>query len=179
MYRYEQQLMTMDNQSFNMDQVQFNMENLENTTAMVQAMKEASSVMQEKFKAPEMDIDTILDMQDDMAELLEESNEINEVLGQDYGIGEAIDEDDLMAELDMLGGDMDMGAMDSVGGMPAVIKQSLCPMHTLRRDHGPLQAPVYYPEDPGPPIEAAPTGLNEFGLPDAPTGVQPMPAQQF
>ena len=51
---------------------------------------------QEKFKAPEMDIDAILDMQDDMAEILEESNEINEVLGQDYGIGEQMDEDELL-----------------------------------------------------------------------------------
>merc|ERR1711934_780730 len=73
---YEQQVMMMDNQSFNMDQIQFAHENADNTITMVAAMKEAGSVLQEKFKAPEMDIDAILDMQDDMAEILEESNEI-------------------------------------------------------------------------------------------------------
>jgi hypothetical protein len=61
-----------------------------------------------------------------MAEILEESNEINEVLGQSYGIGDEMDEDELLggrhnssplvipdsragtAELDMLG-EMDLG----------------------------------------------------------------------
>merc|ERR1711998_645057 len=95
---YESQLMMMDNQSFNMDQIQFAHENVENTITMVSAMKEASGVLKEKMQMP--------DMQDDMAELLEESNEINEVLGQDYGIGDAIDEDDLLNELDMLEGEM-------------------------------------------------------------------------
>merc|ERR1712159_422416 len=104
---YEQQLMMMDNQSFNMDQIQFAHENVENTITMVGAMKEAGNVLKEKMQMPEMDIDSILDMQDDMAELLEESNEINEVLGQDYGIGEELDEDDLLQELDMLEGEME------------------------------------------------------------------------
>merc|ERR1711998_87099 len=85
---YEAQVNTMDSQMFNMDQVQFAHEQMENTIATVQAMKETSRVMKEQFKAPEMDLDMIMDMQDDIAELLEESEEINEVLGQDYGIGE-------------------------------------------------------------------------------------------
>lgn len=151
---YESQLMMMDNQSFNMDQVQFAHEQMENTATTVAAMKEMRNVMQEKFKAPEMDIDAIFDMQDDMAELLDESNEINEVLGQDYGIGDAIDEDELLSELDMLEGEMAMESGDS------------------------SQVPSYLagPVDPGPPLDQ-PVGLDAYGLPAAPTGH--VPAQQF
>jgi len=154
---YENQLMMMDNQSFNMDQMQFAHENIENTITMVAATKAASAVMKEKFKLPEMDIDAILDMQDDMAELLEESNEINEVLGQDYGIGDELDEDDLMAELDMLGDDMGDELMDA----------------NATPDY--LSGPV---ADPGPPMGMPGQELDPFGLPVAPSG-QPMPAQQM
>jgi len=88
---------------------------------MVSAMKEAGNVLKEKFAAPEMDIDAILDMQDDMAEILEESNEINEVMGQDYGVGEGMEDDDLMAELDMLGDEMmneDTSYLNDIQGIP-------------------------------------------------------------
>merc|ERR1712100_483018 len=140
---YEQQVMMMDNQSFNMDQIQFAHENADNTITMVNAMKEAGNVLKEKFQAPEMDIDAILDMQDDMAEILEESNEINEVMGQDYGIGDGMDEDDLLNELDMLGDEMpgeDASYLNDIQG-PAV---------------------------PTGPIGNRPEGLDEFGLPIAP-----------
>jgi len=149
---YESQIMQMESQLFNMDQVQFAQENMENTIATVQAMKATSEVMKEQFKAPEMDMDMIMDMQDDMAELLEESQEINELLGQDYGVGDQLDEDELMNELDML----DDGGMDE----------------SMLHDSAPsyLNAPV----DPGPPLDQ-PTGLDQWGLPAAPTG--PAPAQ--
>jgi len=42
---YEQQVMMMDNQSFNMDQIQFAHENADNTITMVNAMKEAGNVL--------------------------------------------------------------------------------------------------------------------------------------
>ena len=44
------------------------------------------------------------DLQDDMADMLEDANEVQEVLGRSYGMPE-IDEDDLEAELDALGDD--------------------------------------------------------------------------
>lgn len=154
---YESQINMMDSQLFNMDQVQFSHENMQNTIATVQAMKETSRVMKEQFKAPEMDIDMIMEMQDDIAELMEESQEINEVLGQDYGIGDDLDEDDLMNELDMLEGEMADESMlhEQVGGVPSYMS-------------GPVAV------DPGPPMDAR-VGVDAYGLPTAPTG--PMPAQ--
>lgn len=153
---YEQQVNTIDNQMFNMDQASFAHQSMEGTIAMVQAMKETSRVMKEQFKAPEMDLDMIMEMQDDIAELMEESQEINEVLGQDYGLGDEIDEDDLMNELDMLEGEMADESMlhEQVGGVPSYM-QSM---------------------DPGPPMDAQPAGLDAYGLPTAPTG--PVPAHQ-
>jgi len=150
---YENQLIQMDNQSFNMDQMQFHQESVQNTIAMVQAQKQTVSAMKEQFKAPEMDIDQIMEMQDDMTDLMEESHEIQELLGQSYEIGEALDEDDLMAELDMIGEEpLDAGAM----GEPSYLQ------------------PIA--QDPGPPL---PEGQDQYGLPavsapPVPAAAQPM-----
>merc|ERR1719450_1461590 len=43
-------------------------------------------------------------MQDELADMLEDANEVQEVMGRAYGMPE-IDEDDLEAELDALGDD--------------------------------------------------------------------------
>ena len=43
-------------------------------------------------------------MQDELADMLEDANEVQEVMGRTYGMPE-IDEDDLEAELDALGDD--------------------------------------------------------------------------
>ena len=42
------------------------------------------------------------DMQDDLADMMEDANEVQEALGRTYGMPD-IDEDDLEAELDALG----------------------------------------------------------------------------
>lgn len=152
---FENQLMMMDNQSFNMDQIEFAHANVQNTITTVAAMKEAGTVLQAQMQLPEMDIDAILDMQDDMSELLADTQEINEVLGQDYGIGEPMDDDELFAELDALEGDMASDMSMNTGG-------SAVPSY--------LSEPV----DPGPPLDQ-PVGLDAYGLPAAPSG-GPMPS---
>ena len=45
------------------------------------------------------------DLQDDLADMLEEANEVQEVLGRSYGMPE-IDEDELEGQLDALLDDM-------------------------------------------------------------------------
>merc|ERR1719331_1623127 len=72
---YESQLNMMDNQAFNMDQIQFAQETVESTIVTVQAMKQTGAALKEQFKAPEMDLDAIMDIQDDLTELMEESQE--------------------------------------------------------------------------------------------------------
>merc|ERR1711976_524207 len=58
--------------------------------------------MKKEFK--NVNLEQIEDLQDDLADMLEEANEVQEVLGRSYGMPE-IDEDDLEAELDALGDD--------------------------------------------------------------------------
>lgn len=79
-------------------------ENLKNTVITVDAMKMANKQLKQQFKA--INIDKVEDIQDDMAELLEQANEIQEVMGRSYGLSEDIDDDALEAELDALGEDL-------------------------------------------------------------------------
>merc|ERR550519_2037530 len=58
--------------------------------------------MKKEFK--NVNIEQIEDMQDELADMLEDANEVQEVMGRTYGMPE-IDEDDLEAELDALGDD--------------------------------------------------------------------------
>ena len=53
-------------------------------------------------KAGKLDIDSIEKLQDELADMMEDANEIQEVLGQSYGMPDDCDEESLMAELDML-----------------------------------------------------------------------------
>lgn len=46
-------------------------------------------------------------MQDDLADMLEQADEVQEAMGRTYGMPE-IDDDELAAELDALGDDLDL-----------------------------------------------------------------------
>ena len=91
-------------QSFNMEQTNFATENLKNTVTTIETMKIASKEIKSQFK--KMNIDKIENMQDDMADLLEQADEIQEVMSRSYGMPEGIDDDELEAELDALGDDL-------------------------------------------------------------------------
>merc|ERR1712154_367153 len=54
----------------------------------------------------DINIDEVMDLQDDMAELMEDANEINDILGEAWGMDD-FDEDDLMDELDGLDDELD------------------------------------------------------------------------
>jgi charged multivesicular body protein 5 len=60
-------------------------------------------------------------MQDELADMLEDANEVQEVMGKAYGMPE-IDEDDLEAELDALGDDFaldeDTSYLDEANNAP-------------------------------------------------------------
>jgi charged multivesicular body protein 5 len=52
-------------------------------------------------------VDEVERMQDDLAELYEQHQEIQDVMGRAYGVPDDVDEDELAAELDALAFDMD------------------------------------------------------------------------
>merc|ERR1711973_966649 len=84
------------------EQVNYSTQMLKDTKTTVNAMKVGVKEMKKEFK--NVNIDQIEDLQDDLADMLEEANEVQEALGRSYGMPE-IDEDDLEAELDALGDD--------------------------------------------------------------------------
>ncbi|KAJ8035869.1 Charged multivesicular body protein 5 [Holothuria leucospilota] len=101
---YEQQLDNLRQQSFNMEQANYAAQTLKDTKTTVDAMKLGVKEMKKEYK--KVNIDQIEDLQDDMSEMLEMTDEIQEVLGRSYNIGEEVDEADLEAELEALGDDM-------------------------------------------------------------------------
>ena len=79
---YENQREQTRNQQFNMDQVMFTQESLAETANTVTAMKDANKALKKQFKA--IDINQVEDMQDDMADLLEQAEEIQSAMGRSY-----------------------------------------------------------------------------------------------
>jgi len=77
-------------------------ENLRNTMATVDAMKTANTEMRRQYG--KIDIDKIDSIHADMEDMIEQANEIQESLGRSYGVPDEIDEAELEAELDALGG---------------------------------------------------------------------------
>eukprot|EP01104_Vermistella_antarctica_P000642 TRINITY_DN1078_c0_g1_i1.p1 TRINITY_DN1078_c0_g1~~TRINITY_DN1078_c0_g1_i1.p1 ORF type:complete len:228 (+),score=77.79 TRINITY_DN1078_c0_g1_i1:447-1130(+) len=113
---YEQQRDQLMQQSFNLEQTSFASENMKDTIDTVKAMKSANKTIKQQFK--KVNIDEIENLQDDMEDLLEQSNEVNEALARSYAISDDIDECDLDAELDALGDDFE-AEMEDEGGVPS------------------------------------------------------------
>jgi len=94
---YEKQRDVLYTQQFNIDQTKFAQENLQDTVTTVAAMKQANTELKTQFK--EINVDEIEDVHDDMEEMLDMNNEIQEVMGRQYGVPDEVDEEDLMNEL--------------------------------------------------------------------------------
>ncbi|KAF6255216.1 charged multivesicular body protein 5 [Scenedesmus sp. NREL 46B-D3] len=111
---YENQRGTLYNQQFNMEQTRFTVESIQDTVQTVQALKAANVQMKGAMKKnKELDLSFIDNLQDELADMADLTNEINEALGQSYAIPDDVDEADLMAELDALEGDLALD--DAVG----------------------------------------------------------------
>lgn len=93
---YEAQRDKMASTQFNMEQVKFAQESMVDTVATVSAMKDANVALKKQFKS--IDVNKVEDLQDDMADLLEQSEEIQSVLGRSYNL-EDVDESALEDEL--------------------------------------------------------------------------------
>ncbi|KAF7352551.1 Vacuolar protein sorting-associated protein 60 [Mycena venus] len=97
---YEAQLAQLAQQTFNMESAALTTENLRNTMATFDAMQVANKEMQKQYG--KINIDKIEAMHYDMEDMLEQSNEIQEIMGRSYAVPDEIDEADLEAELDAL-----------------------------------------------------------------------------
>ncbi len=107
------------NMSFSMERTRFAMESLKDTAEHVAVMKSATSTFREHQKA--IKIDDLEDMQDDLADMMVDAEEINEVLSRSYGMPNDVSEADLDAELaglmdepDYEGLSAELGGLDDV-----------------------------------------------------------------
>jgi charged multivesicular body protein 5 len=103
---YENQRDMATAQQFNIDQTAFSLESSKATVQTVAAMKAANKELKAVIRK-DLDINAVDDLADDMAELMEDFNEINEALGQNFATPDDLDEADLDAELEMLGDELE------------------------------------------------------------------------
>ncbi|KAJ2851121.1 Vacuolar protein-sorting-associated protein 60 [Coemansia brasiliensis] len=120
----------------------FAMDNVKNTMTTMQAMQDANKELKKQYK--NIDVDKIYDIQDEMSDLMEQANEVQELMGRSYDLPDDIDEEDLEAELDALGDDLNFEEE-----MPSYLN-----------DAEPADMPELLPEAPdnslGQPVENAP-----------------------
>jgi len=146
---YETQADGLRQQSFNMEQATSAIQTAKDTHVVVGAMKTGLKEMKKEFK--KINIDNIEDLQDELADVLEISEEVQEALGRSYNMPD-VDEDELEAELDALGEEI---ALDD---------------DTSYLDDA-LRAPNAPDKDPshGEPSKTAEgVAVDEFGLPQVP-----------
>lgn len=141
---YEGQRDMLYNQTFNLDQVSFAAEGIKDAQQTMSALKSANKELKGMMKT--VKIQDIDNLQDEMMDLMDVSNEIQESLGRSYNVPDDIDEEDLMGELDAL--EADMGMETESDGVPSYLQPE--------REESELDA--------------------ELNLPSAPTGHAPMPA---
>jgi len=101
---YEKQRDAVYSQQFNIDQAKFATETVKDTKVMVEAMKTTKTELKKAYK--DIKISEVEDLHDDMNDLLEDADEIQDVLGRQYGVPEELDENDLMDELNALEGEI-------------------------------------------------------------------------
>jgi charged multivesicular body protein 5 len=92
---YESQMAQLQQQSFNLEQTSLTTDNLKNTMAQYQVMKQANKELRKQYG--KVDIGKIEQMHDEMEDLIELGNEIGESLSRSYGVPEEVDEMDLQA----------------------------------------------------------------------------------
>jgi charged multivesicular body protein 5 len=133
------------NQSFNIEQQNMAIQSMKDTKTTVQAMQMGLKEMKKEYK--KVDLNKIENLQDDLADILEQANDVQDVMSRTYGMPE-VDEDELDAELAALGDDF---ALDT--------------------DTSYLDTPNVPSREPG--VETLPAStdgvqVDEFGLPKLP-----------
>ena len=83
-------------------------------------MKQATAAQKDMMK--KFDLDKIEDMHEEMADMMAEQEEVQEVLGRDYGVG-TYNESELMDELDELDADIVNEKLDNGISAPSYLPQ--------------------------------------------------------
>ncbi|KAF4676379.1 Proteasome subunit beta type-3 [Perkinsus chesapeaki] len=97
---YEAQRDQLMNTQFNVDQAAFTQEQMQTNINVVESMKVANHAM--KAQMNQFNIDHVEDVVDDMADLMMDQDEINDILGRNYNLPEGCDDVSLEVEFSML-----------------------------------------------------------------------------
>ena len=146
---YENQRDATMGQQFNIDQTNFSLESARASITTVAAMKAANAELKQTIRK-DLDIDDIDGLADDMAELMDDFNEINEALGRNFATPDDLDEADLDAELELYGDELE--EVEATESLPSYL------------------LPAQPNNAPGHKVPMAANGVDEFGLPTAPIG---------
>merc|ERR1712176_684766 len=122
---YEGQREALANQQFNIDQAAFGVESAKATMGTVAALKTASNELKSTMQH-DLNIDEMEDVVDDMAELMYDFEEMNDILGRSFATPEYIDETELDAELDMLGDELENDIIEE-DATPSYLQPSALP----------------------------------------------------
>jgi charged multivesicular body protein 5 len=151
---YESQRDQLAGQQFNIDQAAFGIESAKSTVSTVAAMKAANVELKRTMKY-DLKIEDVEDLADDMAELMDEFNEINVAMSTNFSTPNDIDEADLEAELDMLADELEEDALGETDAVPSYLQQSSTTMPPTPT--APLGARV--------PLASGGQKVDEYGLP--------------
>jgi len=143
---YERQRDQLQGMAWNMEQMTFATENIKTAQNTAEAMKASAGAL--KAEMGNIDIGEIEDTADDIADLLEDANEINDVLGRSYAVEDDIDEADL---------DDELAALDEQLAFEAELGDTDAPSYLTD-----TATPAVAADTPAP---AAAEQVDEFGLP--------------
>ncbi|KAI9726316.1 MAG: hypothetical protein M1828_001590 [Chrysothrix sp. TS-e1954] len=121
---YESQRDQLQSQSWNMEQAGMMTDNLRNTMATVDAMKTTQKELKKQYG--KVNVDKLERLQDEMADLMDQGNEIQETLARSYDVPEEVDEEELDAELEALGEEGELEGFGAEGeSMPSFLNDEV------------------------------------------------------
>ncbi|KAF5097989.1 hypothetical protein D0Z00_002204 [Geotrichum galactomycetum] len=123
----EAQKESLETQSWNMEQASATTDNLRNVMVTVDAMKSANKELKKQYG--KINIDKIESLQDEMADLLDMSQELQDTMARNYAVPDDISESELDAELEALGEEMEYESMqaETASGIPSYLAEDSVP----------------------------------------------------
>ncbi|KAH3659579.1 hypothetical protein OGATHE_005624 [Ogataea polymorpha] len=115
----------LDAQSWNISQAQMTTENLKNTMITVDALKSSNKELKRTYG--KIDIDKIEALQDEMLDLIDQSNELQDSLARSYDVPDDISESELDAELEALGDEIAEDETPAYLEMPTFVDEPIQP----------------------------------------------------
>jgi charged multivesicular body protein 5 len=135
----EKQRDSLSSQAFNIGNVAFSIESAKTTVETVQAMKVAKQTLSVAYT--DIDIDDVEELHEDLADLMLDTEEINEVMGRSYDVSDDVDESDLMVELAALEDEWeDETIAEPMGETPTLLPSA--PTNEIKTPNGTSQVPV-------------------------------------